>query len=255
MKTMKVLAICAIAFLSISSSKAEESKVAVTTGADLVSSYIWRGVYFAGASLQPTLNLTYGGLSVGLWGSSDITNVTEPGYKECDASLFYTVAGVKVGLTQYWWTGKNKPYIGRDDIGSGHYFEGTIGYSISSFNIVANTMFAGDRDKDAAGKQMFSTYIEGSYGFNVGDIALLPAIGVSPWESNSNVGYHWNPGKYDATTKLLTGVNETGFALCNVSIKATKALKFSETLSIPVSVQAIYSNSADQIHLVLGVTL
>jgi hypothetical protein len=248
MKTMKVLAICAIALSSMVSLKAQETApaVSVTAGSDLVSTYVWRGVYFASASIQPSINLTYGGLTAGLWGSSDISLVNDPGYKEVDASLFYTISGVKVGLTQYWWTGKNQPYIAKDAIGSGHYFEGTLGYSISNINIVANTMFAGDRDKNAEGKQMFSTYIEGSYGFNVGDVALLPAIGVSPWESNANVGYHWNPSK---------AVNETGFALCNVSIKATKALKFSETLSVPVSVQALYSHSADQIHLVLGVTL
>lgn len=255
MKTMKVLAICAIAFLSITGVNAQETApaVSITAGSDLVSSYIWRGVYFAGASIQPSINLTYGGLTAGLWGSSDISLVNDPGYKEVDASLFYTIAGVKMGLTQYWWTGKNKPYIAKDAFGSGHYFEGTLGYSISNFNIVANTMFAGDRDKDAAGKQMFSTYIEGSYGFNVGDVAILPIVGISPWESNANVGYHL---KYDGNSALPTpSGNGTGIALCNVSLKATKAVKVSETLSVPVSVQAIYSNSSDQIHLVLAVTL
>ena len=209
-------------------------------------------MWFAGASIQPSINLTYGGLTAGVWGSSDIGDVAAAGYKEVDASLFYTMSGVKVGLTQYWWSGKHTPYIGKNPVAagapetSGHYFEGTLGYSISNFNIVANTMFAGDRDQDAAGKQMFSTYIEGSYALTVGDVALTPAIGISPWESNSNVGYHLN---------TYTGVNSTGVALCNVSLKAVKTLKFSETVNVPVSVQAIYSNSADAVHLVFGVTL
>jgi hypothetical protein len=261
MKTMKTLAICAIALLSTSMSlSAQETattasapSVSVTAGADVVSSYIWRGVYFAGASFQPTVNLSYGGLNAGIWGSSDFV---DGNYKEVDASLFYTFSGLKFGLTQYWWSGKNKPYIGTDSINStsGHYLEATIGYSISNFNLVANTFVLGARDQNAKGKQMYSTYIEASYSFNVGDVTLMPAVGVSPWESNSNIGYHWNPSKIDPTTGAI-GMNETGVKICNVSLKATKSLKFSETLSIPVYVQTIYSNAADQIHFVLGVTL
>ena len=114
MKTMKTLAICAIALLSTSMSlSAQETattasapSVSVTAGADVVSSYIWRGVYFAGASFQPTVNLSYGGLNAGIWGSSDFV---DGNYKEVDASLFYTFSGLKFGLTQYWWSGKNKP--------------------------------------------------------------------------------------------------------------------------------------------------
>jgi len=251
MKTLKTILIGAVALLSASiSAMAQETtsttsnKIGITVGADIVSSYIWRGVYFAGASFQPAVNLTYGGLTAGFWGSSDFV---DGNYKEVDASIFYTISGFKAGITNYWWSGKNQPYIAKDSVGkSGHYLEGTLGYSISNISLVANTFFWGDRDKNAKRDQMFSTYIEASYVATVGDITFTPAVGVSPWESNSNIGYHLNPSN---------SVNETGFKVCNVSLKASKSLKFSETVSIPVFGQVIYSNAADQIHFVLGVTL
>ena len=56
MKKMKVLAICAIAVLSITSAKAQ-----FATGADIVSGYVWRGVDQAGGTtpnIQPYASFT-----------------------------------------------------------------------------------------------------------------------------------------------------------------------------------------------------
>ena len=38
---------------------------------DLVSSYIWRGMYQTGVSIQPTLGFSAGGFSLTAWGSTD----------------------------------------------------------------------------------------------------------------------------------------------------------------------------------------
>lgn len=48
--------------------KAQEFNV--TAKADFVSDYIWRGAYQnSGFSVQPTLGLSYGNLSLSAWGS------------------------------------------------------------------------------------------------------------------------------------------------------------------------------------------
>ena len=40
-----------------------------TIGADVVNQYIWRGQKLGEASLQPTLGISYKGLSLTAWGS------------------------------------------------------------------------------------------------------------------------------------------------------------------------------------------
>lgn len=52
--------------------KAQE--FSVTAKADFVSDYIWRGAYQnSGFSVQPTLGLSYGNLSLSAWGSQSLT--------------------------------------------------------------------------------------------------------------------------------------------------------------------------------------
>ena len=74
---MKVLVICAIAVLTTTSIKAQFS-----TGADIVSSYVWRGVpqevTKGTPNIQPYVSFTVGGLTVGSWASSSfLGNVKE----------------------------------------------------------------------------------------------------------------------------------------------------------------------------------
>lgn len=46
-----------------------QDKVEASVGADLVSGYIWRGQDLGGVSIQPSLGISYKGLSLGAWGS------------------------------------------------------------------------------------------------------------------------------------------------------------------------------------------
>ena len=64
------------------SAPAEKSRgVRIVFGSDLVSSYIWRGFYNAGASIQPTLGMKAGGFALTAWGSVDFASSS---YKEAD---------------------------------------------------------------------------------------------------------------------------------------------------------------------------
>ena len=58
---MKIFAVAMVALMAASSAKAQEFKAS----ADVVSSYVWRGTQFSGASIQPTLDFTAGGFSIG----------------------------------------------------------------------------------------------------------------------------------------------------------------------------------------------
>ena len=79
--------LAAIVFSTCAPSLKAQSGVVVNVGADLVSGYVWRGVYQigSGASVQPSLGLAYKGFSIGAWGSTSLRE----GFKELDLSAGY----------------------------------------------------------------------------------------------------------------------------------------------------------------------
>ena len=57
----------------------------LSVGADVVSSYIWRGAKFGdGAHIQPTVELSSGGFAIGAWGSFGLAND-----EDSEADLFF----------------------------------------------------------------------------------------------------------------------------------------------------------------------
>ena len=139
--------------------KAQEFNV--TAKADFVSDYIWRGAYQnSGFSVQPTLGLSYGNLSLSAWGSQSLTKTD--GAQEFDINLSYTIGGLGITVTDYWWNGITMPY---GDYKHDHHFEGTLAYNFGEnfpLTLSWSTMFAGgDDNKD--GDRAYSTYINASY--------------------------------------------------------------------------------------------
>ncbi len=67
---------------------AQERGVRFSGGTDVVSAYIWRGVWESGSALQPTLTMTAGNFSATAWGSVDFAATS---YKEMDLTLAYSV--------------------------------------------------------------------------------------------------------------------------------------------------------------------
>src|SRR5574344_1502770 len=78
------------------------------------------------------------------------------------------------------------------------------------------------------------TYINAAYDFSVGDIILTPSIGFTPHESL------YSNGK-DAT-------------ITDISVKASKELKVTDSFSLPVFVQAIVAPAYDKTFLTFGVS-
>ena len=140
------LMLAAIVFSTCAPSLKAQSGVVVNVGADLVSGYVWRGVYQigSGASVQPSLGLAYKGFSIGAWGSTSLRE----GFKELDLSAGYSVGGFSVGVTDYWWAGQGAPFY--SDYLNTHLFEGTLGYHFGKkfpLHVSWSTMFAGNLDK------------------------------------------------------------------------------------------------------------
>ena len=212
-----------------------QNKFTVSGNVNFVSDYIWRGAdQNSGFSVQPSLTLSYAGIALNVWGSQTLSrwNVEYPA-KEFDINLSYSLNNFSITVSDYWWSGVNKPYGHYKD---SHFFEGTLAYCFGeSFPLALSwsTMFAG-ADKNEEGKLQASTYINASYLISLpADITLTPGIGFTPWK-----GYYHNKA-----------------AFTDISLKCNKDLKVTDKFSIPVFIQAIIAPVSDRTYLVEGFNL
>ena len=116
----------------------------VSVGADLVSSYIWRGQQLGSVSIQPNLGIAYKGFSFGAWASSDLTKMD----LELDFSVGYTVGGFSAVITDYWfnYTASPQYFNYQKDKNTAHTFEAGVSYNFGeSFPLTLSwyTNFAG----------------------------------------------------------------------------------------------------------------
>ena len=224
-----------------------------SVGGDLVSSYVWRGIYNAGASFQPSVGLTAGGFSIGFWGSSDFSL----GAKEVDLSLAYTIGGFSIGLTDYWWSGEGALdyfQLFKKDANS-HLLELNLGYGFDfGLSLSLNTFLAGAQDKypdedEMDMKRSFTTYFEAGYDFSIKDVNLTAAVGFSPWNKTH---------AYTGGSVFMGGVpydySTDGFAVNNISLTAKKDIAITDKFSLPVFGQLSFNPAIEDVFLVFGIS-
>lgn len=219
--------ICLFAVTVAGNGQNEDTGMQLTIGADLVSSYIWRGMYQAGVSIQPSLSISAFGLTLGCWGSTDFSIFS----KEIDFYFMYEVKGLSVGIGDYWWRGEGAKYF--KNCGS-HHIEANLGYTFSDkfpLSLEVNTMLSGEEDKDDTGKKNYSTCILASFPFSVKHVNCEAGIGVSPWE----------------------GMYTDKFGVFTITAKASKNLQLSTEYALPVFVELIISPAQNNAFLVFGI--
>lgn len=234
MKKM-IVAMIALAFaLGVKAQKNSELEFSI--GADLVSSYVWRGAYQTGVSAQPGLGLEVGGFSVSAWGNIDLFGGL---FKEVDFTVGYSISGISLAVTDYWWAGENTyKYFNYKNKTTDHLWEATVGYTLPvetfPLSLKWNTFFAGaDVTKGSEEKRAYSTYIEASYPFSVKNIGLEAGLALTPGES-----------LYASKASLV-----------GISLKATKEVKISDGFSLPVFGQIIANPRSEGIFFVFGISL
>ena len=78
--------------------------LSIEVGADVVSSYLWRGQNVGGISIQPSVTLDWKGLYVSGWGNIGADNWTfENLNPELDVTIGYDNYGVQVDLTHLYY--------------------------------------------------------------------------------------------------------------------------------------------------------
>ena len=191
----------------------------LTTGVDLYSTYVWRGVAYSGPAIQPYVEFSSGGFAIGAWGSQGIDGAADGtlGTQEMDLYAGYSFDfGLSLGVTDYYYPGSL--YFD----GESHAFELNGGYSTGDFSLSANYIV---NEAMAAGSAGGDLYFEAGYG---------------PVFVGAGDGWHSNDGD---------------FALVNLGLSASKDIKVTESLTIPLSGSVILNPDTEQFYIVVGLSL
>jgi hypothetical protein len=207
-------------------------KAQFATGADIVSSYVWRGIPQEGKggtpNIQPYVTFTTGGFAIGSWASGSFSG----NVKEVDLYATYAISSAfSVTLTDYNYNLVSIPaYFDYSAIG-GHVFEGTVAYAGTAFSSSVNTMFAG-ADKLSNGNNAFSTYVE--LGYQINPISKVFVGGVL----NESATY-----------------GTSGLGLTNVGLKISKSIAITDKFSLPFYGILGFNPTSSGAFFVAGITL
>lgn len=205
-----------------------------SVGADVVSQYIWRGQDLGSVSLQPTLGVSYKGLSLTAWGSVGLSAAEDT--KEFDLTLAYTTGGLNVGVTDYWFNSPEARYFYYNAHGTSHVFEANIGYDFGPLSVQWFTNFGGNDGVNDKGKRAYSSYFELAAPFKLGGIDWTATAGAVPYR-----------------TSFYADAN--GFAVTNLSLRADKDIKITDSFSLPVFAAINTNPSTQKAYFVFGLTL
>lgn len=226
--------------IALCASTAAMAEVTVSGGADLVSSYNWRGMQQSGPAIQPGMTISAGNFSFGAWGSSafdDMSTTT----KELDFTLAYEVGGFSLAVTDYWWSGETGTAYLSDKM---HQQEVTVGFTFGcGLGFAWSTVVAGNLDKTPIfaddeetvigyGDSNYSSYLAISYPFEIGDVAVDTSIGINPYESAYG----------------------DKFGVASVAVRFSKDLVLSDSFSIPVFVETSVAPLSENAYLVAGMS-
>ena len=213
----------------------EAQEISTTIGSDIVSSYIWRGQDLGGVSLQPTLGLAYKGISLSAWGSVGLADPADT--KEFDITLGYTIGGLNIGITDYWFNAGLDPqdrYFKYDAHGTNHVFEANIGYDFGVVSAQWYTNISGNDGVNKDGKRAYSSYFEVAAPFKLATCDWTATVGAVPYATD------------------FYGTN--GFAVTNLAVRASKDIKVTDSFSIPIFGEVSANPCSQKAYLVVGMS-
>lgn len=210
---MKKISVLVAAMFAVVMSAKAEVEFAYEAGAELVSSYIWRGMYNGGLSFQPDVEVGFNALDEaiqfrgGIWASvgasdwkfktngielPDVYNPNTYFMPEIDFIASVSAYGASVGFNEYYYCDDGSTH--NSEIWFGYNFDHFFGQGayINWYTIVGGAdkvkVLETDLKKIANGqleRQAFSTYIELGYDYTFEDYGLTlgAQLGMSPWES------------------------------------------------------------------------
>lgn len=231
----------AITSFSARADEPSTSSVSLEVGADVVSSYIWRGQELGGFSVQPSMTLSFdkAHLSLGVWASAELFERTSVlNMTEFDWSLTWNpIEPLTIALCDYFMSYAAGPtYFGEWNFSSSssHCLEAQLAYDFGPVALSWNTCLTGpDHSVDGGGKlkRNYSTYVEASAPFTVAGVECSAAVGANLWKGE------------------FTAAGNEGFNVCNISLSAKK-----EVWKLPLTGQLVFNPQSDNAYFVVGLS-
>jgi hypothetical protein len=188
-------------------------------GADLVSSYVWRGTQFgSGAHIQPYMDLGSGNLTGGVWGSFPTS--AKGGGNELDLWVSYDFGLLALTVTNYTFPSEGGVYADGEGLFNGDYTELAASTSIMGVDLSAGYF-----------TEVEALYVELGFSTGAVDIAL---------------GY----GDDQADGFYAGG----GSGLVNMSFSGSKDIQISDNYALPVFGSFILNPEAETAFLVFGIS-
>lgn len=215
--------VCASAFVYKAYAKnvdtpSREIGLSVEVGADVVSSYLWRGQNLGGLAIQPSITLDWKGLYVSGWGNIGADNWTfENLNPELDITIGYDNYGLQLDLTHLYYFGGESYFpkggFKAQEIESSSTMEAHAGFHlgdlVESVPLAIDwytTIYGADCYLNEAGEwqRAWSTYIQVGYNFNLPlGVDLTTNVGFTPWRGMySNYDEVWKNAKTVAINNL-----------------------------------------------------
>ena len=233
-KNLKKWALLSVMAITLPATSMAQDKVEASVGADLVSGYVWRGQDLGGVSIQPSLSVSYKGLSLSAWGSTGLDNNDG---KEVDLTLAYEAGNFSISITDFWCipSGEDYKYFNYGAHTTAHVFEAQIGYDFGVLALNWFTNIAGADGVNEKGERAYSSYISMTAPFNLGGLEWEAEIGATPWATD----YY---------------ANTNGFAICDISLSASKEIKVNDSFSIPAYAKATFNPATEKAYLTFGLS-
>lgn len=248
-KEILITVMCGLMASVSSVAKAENTagdstgSVEASIGGSLVSGYLWRGQELGGVSIQPSASVSWKGLSLSAWGS---VGFERSDVKEFDLTLGYSIKGFSVSVTDYWFDSSINNFSGNAIAGNyfhygekntSHVFEAQVGYDFGFLAVNWYTNFAGNDGLNKDGERAYSSYFSVAAPFSAIGLDWKVELGATPW----------------ATTFYNGGAG--GFEVSEVSLKAAKAIKITDSFELPLSAKVAWNPATEGAYFVLGIDL
>jgi hypothetical protein len=243
---MKRIILLTIALASFMMGAAQN--VSIDPGVDFMSRYVWRGLKLGGSSpsIQPSIKFSAGNFTLGSWGAFAIDNSFT--VQETDLFATYNFSDAfSLTVTDYFLPDEslaNNHYFEMKEDSTGHVLEGAVSFNGTDkipFTFMAAVNFWGADARTAGNKKQYSTYFELGYNRTVKETNIKVFIGGTATNPDTEAGE--------------TGYYGDSAGITNIGISAVKKIALTDKFSLPVSTSFIVNPQAENVFLVLGISL
>ncbi len=208
----------------------KQSAFQITPSLAISNVHLWRSFASGTAPcIEPDIYLSYKNLSLEFWAAYAIDN----SYKEVDFILSYATNHFTLTFSDYYCpvAGKPEQFANFKNSETDHLLEVRTDITFSEkvpICLLAAVFFAGAdiEIEDDKVNQLYSTYFELSYPFNIVNTPIKLEVGMTP-----------KKGMYADEAKIF-----------NYGMTITKPIKISKSYSLPTKYKIVYNSDEDILH-------